>query len=186
MKSEVVTAVVQAGSVETEYVRAGTGRPVVLLLRAWRPGAIAADPLFVGLSRELRVIAPEVPADRELTAWVRGLVDGLGLDHPAVVVDIAVAGATVPVVLEEDRCSCVVVLRPAPSRAATAPGGQRRDHGPGPVAVPGALRSVATGAEPVVDVTVCRVPLLGLDLDASGGITDASLAELITFLRRSG
>ena len=161
MKTDIVEAVVQAGAAETEYARAGSGRPTVLLLRPSSSlAAITADPLFISLSRGLRVVAPALTTERELTAWVGDLVDGLGLDRPAVVVDAAVAGAAVPLVLGEDRCSCIVVLRTAgePARRTAA-----SDDG-----APGSGR------------------VLELQLDAAGGLRGADLETLRAFLRCGG
>ena len=75
----VVEAVVVIGAAETVYRRAGHGRPVLLL---------TDDPnLFGSLSAGFRVIQPlHVPArpDDRSAAWLRGLIEGLGLDRPTV------------------------------------------------------------------------------------------------------
>jgi len=85
MAAEKVEALVQIGAVETRYQRAGQGTPLILL-RAQYAGA---DPLFERLATEFKVIAPELSSCRAASGfedWLRGLIDGLGLDQPRVVV----------------------------------------------------------------------------------------------------
>lgn len=85
----VVEAVVWTGGEETPYRRAGHGTPVLLL------GAGAEDgdaTLLLALAREFRVIAPgRLPpggaGDEAWGGWLRGLIDGLGLDRPLLVAD---------------------------------------------------------------------------------------------------
>lgn len=89
-------AVVDAGDVETEYVRAGRGR-VVLYLRA-----TAADPdddeLFAALAERFRVIVPQSTSlgatvappdagDSAFTRWLHGFVEGLGILEASLVVE---------------------------------------------------------------------------------------------------
>lgn len=104
-----VEAVLMTGGDEIPYRRAGHGRPVVLLTRDAR--------LFDLLARRVRVVQPlEVPGDPEGTVWHRwlqGLVDGLGLDRPALVVDPLLAGpARRLAILDPDRFGAVVELTP--------------------------------------------------------------------------
>ena len=89
-------AVVDAGEVETEYVRAGSGR-VVLYLR----GASVdpdEDELFVALAERFRVIVPQstslaatiTPAgsgDSAFTRWLDGFLEGLGILQASLVVE---------------------------------------------------------------------------------------------------
>lgn len=85
-----IEAVVQTGSFETVYRRAGYGGPVLLLVGAWDP---AGEWLFEHLAARFRTIAPipPVPVDDGGQAgdafepWLRGLIDGLGLQGPALV-----------------------------------------------------------------------------------------------------
>jgi hypothetical protein len=78
-------AVVSAGGVDTEYVRAGRGEPVVLLaadiesLEVQRTIDVAA--------RNCLIIAASPPSHTDFTAWLRGFLDGLGLTHARVVMD---------------------------------------------------------------------------------------------------
>jgi pimeloyl-ACP methyl ester carboxylesterase len=94
-----IEAVVQTGPVETSYRRAGAGPPVLLLVETAE--AEAGDWLFDQLAGRFRTIAPTLPVrldgagmdpttDRvELEGWLRGLIDGLGLERPAVVAGAA-------------------------------------------------------------------------------------------------
>jgi hypothetical protein len=80
-------AVVQAGHIETGYRRAGLG-PTVVLLATTRTAA--ADQLFHALAGQFRVIQPAWPgglATENVAGWLRGVIEGLGLDQPLLVVD---------------------------------------------------------------------------------------------------
>lgn len=74
-----------AGAIETPYRRAGRGPSALLLAHG--------TPLLEGLAGDLRVFeplrAPAEPGTPEWVAWLGGLLDGLGLERPAVVVDAA-------------------------------------------------------------------------------------------------
>lgn len=88
--SGIVDAVLVAGTFETPYRRAGRGPSVLLLAQG--------TGLLEALAGELRIFEPlRVPAEPgapEWIAWLHGLLDGLGLERPAVVVD---AGGAEPV-----------------------------------------------------------------------------------------
>jgi len=104
-----VEAVLVTGGDEIPYRRAGHGRPVLLLTPDAR--------LFELLARRLRVVQPlDVPGDPASTAWHRwlqGLVDGLGLDRPALVVDPLLAGPVRRLAtIDPDRFGAVVELTP--------------------------------------------------------------------------
>ncbi len=92
----VVAAVVQTAAVETSYRRAGRGRSVLLLVGVAPAGE--RERLFMRLAAEFRVVEPEAPRslldgweDRvsveEWSVWIRGVIDGLGLDRPALAAD---------------------------------------------------------------------------------------------------
>jgi hypothetical protein len=80
-------AVVQVGSMETGYRRAGRGQPVLLLTtgahHAW-------DEIFTALSKEFRMIQPVEPgvlAPGAVVAWLASIIEGLGLEQPVLLVD---------------------------------------------------------------------------------------------------
>jgi hypothetical protein len=96
MADTAVAAFVQAGAVETPYVRAGHGESVILV------GAVAPveeDALFLHLATRYRVFAPIVVTSASCTsfdAWLRDFIDGLGLDQPRVLIQ-----HTEPSILED-------------------------------------------------------------------------------------
>ena len=117
----VIEAVVVAGTVETPYRRAGRGATVLVLGAPW---------LFDELTETMRVVEPlrlpparigEVgaggagdgagpPEDTAWREWLQGLVDGLGLDRPAIAVGPQLeAAARQAVARDPDRFGPVVV-----------------------------------------------------------------------------
>lgn len=86
-----IEAIVQTGETETAYRRAGRGRPVLLLMGASSP---EGDEVFRRLAGTALVIEPRaVPAPDLWPDWLRGVVDGLGLDRPDLVVSPALSAA---------------------------------------------------------------------------------------------
>lgn len=86
---DVVKAIVQTGTIETEYRRVGRGPATLLLTRVAAP---ARDDLLRRLSEDRLVIQPvELAAVGLWEEWLRGVVDGLGLDRPDLVVDADLA-----------------------------------------------------------------------------------------------
>jgi pimeloyl-ACP methyl ester carboxylesterase len=87
-----IEAVVQTGSFETTYRRAGYGGAVLLLVG---DAGAAGDWLFDQLAARFRTIAPLQPAGIEdgsyatFEPWLRGVIDGLGLQRPALVAGVA-------------------------------------------------------------------------------------------------
>lgn len=90
-------ATLRSGGLETRYLRAGVGRPVLLLAGRPERTPVPAQ-LFRALADGFRVVWPAMPraaspagrgAARPTpsTAWLRGLVDGLGLGRCALVAD---------------------------------------------------------------------------------------------------
>jgi hypothetical protein len=80
-------AVVQVGNVETGYRRAGRG-PSILLLTTAEPDT--DNDLFTALAAHFRVIQPAWPAGvpaAEVPGWLRGIIEGLGLERPLLLVD---------------------------------------------------------------------------------------------------
>lgn len=81
-----VHAAVQVGEEVTAYVRAGRGR-TVLLVGAGGSDDLPSPTLVEALSRDFRVVAPahSVPGDGLGGRWICGIIEGLGLDRPALV-----------------------------------------------------------------------------------------------------
>lgn len=84
-RPDAVRAAVQVDGVVTRYLCAGHGRRVVLLVPADLDDAADA-PLFGRLADCCKVICAAVPDDASVDGWLRGLIDGLGLDQPVIVV----------------------------------------------------------------------------------------------------
>jgi pimeloyl-ACP methyl ester carboxylesterase len=113
-----IEAVVQTGAFETAYRRAGAGRAVLLLGVENSPHGAA---LFRELAARFRVIAPVLPGgdghDGEpsdvMGRWLRGLIDGLGLERPALVADAALGPALVRfAALDPDRADRLALVGP--------------------------------------------------------------------------
>lgn len=100
-----VRAVVQVGDLETTYLVAGAGRPVVLL-HGPRGARLAWGALAEILGGRRRLLAPEFPAPHPhaFSAWLRCFLDGLGLPSVGVVAqdEYALAALTFAL-LEPDR-----------------------------------------------------------------------------------
>jgi hypothetical protein len=84
---DMVEAVVQVGARETPYVRCGRGVCWAILLAA---DATERMRLVRRFMRYGPVLGPLPPLDDprwpgEAAAWLRGVIDGLGLDRPALV-----------------------------------------------------------------------------------------------------
>lgn len=124
-------ATIRAGSLETRYARAGVGRPVLLL--ATPHGELPAAALFTALARECRVFAPRLPRaggreDTETPAWLRGLIDGLGLQRPAVIAAPGYAELARDFAINDsDRVGGLILLGdvPMPSDGSGGDGGRR-------------------------------------------------------------
>lgn len=113
-RSGTFRAVVQSGHTITSYLRAGAGRPVVLLSRSLTDGA-APDTLVRTLGASFRVLVPQLPTEPEpLADWLVPFLDGLGLAEVAAVADHALAPALLRFAhAEPDRISRIVILSPA-------------------------------------------------------------------------
>jgi hypothetical protein len=103
-RNALIEAVVNTAEGETPYLRAGSGRPVLLLTEAdavngYGP-ALAGHGIIAGLAAHFRVYAPTARAaanrsvrcgrsDSTVDAqpWLRNLIDALGLDVPLIVAD---------------------------------------------------------------------------------------------------
>jgi hypothetical protein len=78
-------AVVWAGGVRTEYLRAGSGA-VVLLLVGDHDGPGATEIIEL-LSSAFLVIAPSVPRGVPFASWLSNVMDGLGIARACVVAE---------------------------------------------------------------------------------------------------
>lgn len=94
-------ATVMVGQIETSYQRAGVGRPLVLLVPPPQDLSVL-EPLL----HRWRVVVPEstsvlalpgAPGSTPFAGWLRGFLEGLGLQRACIVADtsVAVALATV-------------------------------------------------------------------------------------------
>lgn len=111
-----IRAVVQAGSTETRYHRAGSGAPVLLLGAGGMAGPLVL-PLFHALAGSFRVIAPEPPDDGggdgvPVCRWLRDVIDGLGLTRPSIVAEESLGVASLSFALADpERVDRLVLVR---------------------------------------------------------------------------
>lgn len=127
------TAVVHAGGMEIPYLRAGRGPSVLLLadpvpeIRETGEGGRAADtgsgpaggPELQALAGSFRVIIPLLPPPRtarEGGRWIRDVIDGLGLDRPALLAPMDLAPLLLRVARRDPARVGLCVLVPSPSR----------------------------------------------------------------------
>jgi pimeloyl-ACP methyl ester carboxylesterase len=163
-----IQAVVQVGPVEVAYRRAGAGAPVVLLHDGEHGAALAAA-LFDVLATRFRVIAPDAPpaaaAGVTLARWLRGLIDGLGLERPSIVAAEEVGVAVLAFAMDDpDRVDRLAILRCAGV-------------------------DLTRELDPVVDVLFgSGHPLMVLPVDAAWGgtVPAAAAAPLVEFLGAGG
>lgn len=106
-------AVVQAGATSTVYLRAGAGRPVLVLRRSTAPHPLWT-PLITAVSDRFRVIAPEIEGGRDdFGQWLRHFLDGLGVPPVHILADEAMAAPAIGfAILEADRVERLVVISP--------------------------------------------------------------------------
>jgi hypothetical protein len=166
----VAEALVQVGATETRYYRAGRGTPVLVLSRA--PSAGSRAPLFAELSRHHCAIAPELPRtpgdgavgapSGDVAAWLRDVIDGLGLERPGLVVDEELALDALELALgDPERVRDLVVLRGGSA------GGERQP----------------TRVEAAVEPSKRRILLLhGRRVAEGGALPPEWSAELLRFL----
>lgn len=110
-------AVLTARGVDTSYARMGAGPPL-LLLRA-DGGDDTAAPIVAALAARFRVIAPLRPASIDpeatgaLAAWLRDLVDGLGIECLGLVADAVLGPAALAFAVDDPlRVTRLAVLVP--------------------------------------------------------------------------
>jgi hypothetical protein len=92
-----VRASVWAGGVETDYLRAGCGEPLLLLLPPGRD--IGSDRLLGSLAMQYRVTAASAPVDVDVASWIRDFLEGVGV----VPVRIVAVGQVAELAAEEWR-----------------------------------------------------------------------------------
>lgn len=99
------------GDTVTAYLRAGAGRPVVLLRTVDGPDPLWGA-LMSGLTSHFRVIVPTAPpAHVEFGPWLRAFLDGLGLLQVGVVAEAAVAVCVLGFAMADpDRVSHLVLI----------------------------------------------------------------------------
>jgi hypothetical protein len=101
-------AVVSARGVDTHYLRAGSGQPVVLLAEG--DGA-SMHSVLASLVLSARVIAPLIPAHVPFADWLRDFLDGLGLTDVKLIADQAMASPVLEFAAGERlRVSSVALL----------------------------------------------------------------------------
>lgn len=105
-------ATVHAGGVETTYLVAGSGLPVVLL-HGPRGARLAWGALAEILRDQRRLLSPEgpAPAPHAFSAWLRSFLDGLGYDRVGIVAqdEFALAALTYAL-LEPDRVERLLLV----------------------------------------------------------------------------
>jgi hypothetical protein len=115
------------GTGETRYHRVGEGPQVILLGLDEETGWMTAA--AGGLSARFRLFIPEVPpwavevggGNPPGTSWLRGVIDGLGLDRPGLVAGPRLNGLVRRFrETDGDRLDRVALLREAPDAAALA------------------------------------------------------------------
>lgn len=103
-----ICASVCVGEQDTPYVRAGRGAPVVLLEEV---AAEQGTPLVGALSAHFRVLAPRgVPTGDGFSPWLRGFLDGLGVESVTLVVGSPFAADALRFAAEEPTSVRSVVL----------------------------------------------------------------------------
>jgi pimeloyl-ACP methyl ester carboxylesterase len=110
-RHESVHAEVRVGDSVTKYLRAGTGR-AVLLLGSFEPPLPPWPGLTAELAGNFRLIAPQLPQNRnDFATWVRAFLDGLGLLKVSIVAtdDVGVAAIGFAL-LESERVDRLVLL----------------------------------------------------------------------------
>jgi pimeloyl-ACP methyl ester carboxylesterase len=173
----VIGGIIDAGAVSTEYLRAGSGEPVLLLAAPDEPGDLRHRTLQA-LAPSFRVIVPGPPAAADagthplsasggpvaFSAWLRDFLDALGVAEAAMVVEGRLAVPVLDFALRHPgRIGRLAVIH----RAAGDPA----------LPAPGAEGCLAGGA---------ALLLLRAEAGPGGGVEEPTLeSDLIPFLRRA-
>jgi pimeloyl-ACP methyl ester carboxylesterase len=92
-------AEVRAHDQVMRYRRAGTGRPLLLLRSSLEPHPLWAE-LDDALVGAFRVLTPDVPtAGVDVAVWMRGFLEGVGLERVTVIADDSLCIAALEMVL---------------------------------------------------------------------------------------
>jgi hypothetical protein len=102
-------AFVCVGAEETEYLRAGCGAVVVLLIAEFDdPAALA---LIALLSADFLVISPRIPRGVVFANWLSNLMDGLGFARVSIVAETPFVADVLRLAVEDEaRVHRVAVL----------------------------------------------------------------------------
>ena len=149
-------AAVRAGTTVTEYARAGSGQPLLLLLTDAVEADSFAGRVLAGVADHFRVIAPaQIPTKEDFATWLADFLDGLGLIQTSIVTEdrfgVPVLGFAL---LEPSRVDRLIIL------SDTAPETENLD---------GSLAAPAQGARPLLIVR-------------RDGALDAVVSKVIRFL----
>lgn len=106
-------AALSVGDTSTEYLRAGQGSTVLLLVAGGVESALSLRVVTV-LSRGWRVIAPKWPAgDTVLPSTLDEFIEGLGIAPTAIVADGAFCAAALELATASDGVTVVALLTSA-------------------------------------------------------------------------
>lgn len=113
-----IEALVQAGAIESRYVRTGSGSRLVLLLpprqrRAWLDGS-----LLPRLAARYCVVVPEVPASAPdaVAPWLQSFLDGIGVERCSVVAEAGLARPLYRACRSDERIERFALLDALPAR----------------------------------------------------------------------
>ena len=103
---------VRAGTTVTSYERTGAGNPVLLLVG---PDADIATPFWQAIRRaigaQFRLVVPDPAPTGDLSGWLGGFLDGLGVEGASMVADEKVGVAVIGfALLAPDRVSRLVLV----------------------------------------------------------------------------
>ena len=114
-------AEVRVGEHVTRYVRRGTG-PAVVLVGADANTNPVVLPLITKLAPNHRLIVPQTPAADDLTSWLRGFIEGIGLAEIALIAGDAPAAAATELAGTDDFTIRKLVVLPRSSARPSANG----------------------------------------------------------------
>lgn len=109
-------AVVRVGKIATEYVRSGSGRPVILLTQSAVPLPLW-NAVIEAVAERYRLIAPDVtPGAEDFAGWLGHFLDGLGVGRVSILADGPMAAPAIGyAMLDPDRVDRLVVITPMAS-----------------------------------------------------------------------